>query len=96
MRSTEKHVLFAQQKIDGKVHVYPLSVHVNAKSAAAHKSLVSIAHQTGDVERVKALAPKVKTTTDGKLHDNIKFAVVELPYEPQAETVETSGDTFDL
>jgi hypothetical protein len=96
MKALERSVLFAQQKIDGKVHTYPLSVHANEKSAKAHKAMLSAAHTAKDVQRVMALAPAVKLTADGKLHDNILFAVKTLPYEPTAEVAETTGDEFTL
>lgn len=96
MKALERTVLFARHKEGNQTVTYPISVHANEKSAVAHKSLVSAAHQRGDVQRVMALAPKVKLTADGKLHPETKWALVTLPYEPAAETPETTGDTFEL
>lgn len=96
MKALERSVLFAQQKINGKTETYPLSVHANEKLAAAHKAQVSTAHAKGDVQGVMALSPRVKLSDTGKLHDNIKFAIVTLPYNPEVATPATEGDTFDL
>lgn len=96
MKALERSVLFAQQKINGKTETYPLSVHANEKLAQAHKARVSTAHSKGDVQGVMALAPRVKLSDTGKLHDNIKFAIVTLPYNPEAAELKTEGDEFTL
>lgn len=96
MKALERSVLFAQHKVNGKDVTYPVSVHSNEKTALAHKSMVSAAHKAGNVQGVMALAPKVKLTDTGKLHDNVKFAVVTLPYNPEVEIPETKDDTFEL
>jgi hypothetical protein len=96
MKALERTVLFAQQKIGTQTHTYPLSVHANERSAKAHKALVSAAHSKKDVQAVMALAPAVKLTEDGKLHDNIRFALKTLPYEPAAEVATSTEDEFAL
>lgn len=96
MKALERSVLFAQHKVGNQTVTYPISVHSGEKSAVAHKSLVSAAHKKGDVQGVMALAPKVKLTPEGKLHDNVKFAVTTLPYEPAVEVPESKDDTFEL
>ena len=96
MRSTEKTVLYARHT-DGKTHVtYPVGVFNSPKSAAAFKTHLNTAHNTGDVEATRKLAPAVKTTEAGTLHSNIAFAMLTLPYEPTIEAPEVAGESFEL
>lgn len=96
MRSTEKTVLFARHT-NGKSHVtYPVAVFNGPKSAQAFKAHLNAAHLTGNVEAVKAIAPAVKTTEAGTLHDNIAFATMTLSYEPEIAAPEVAGESFEL
>lgn len=96
MRSTEKPVLFVQHKHEGKTAMYPVSVHTNDRSAKVAKANLSHVIKSGDAEKAKALAPNLKLTADGKLPTDVKFAIVVLPYEPQAAVTESADDTFEF
>lgn len=96
MRSTEKHILFARHTEGNKSTTRPVAVFANAKSASVHKSQLSTAHASGDVDKVKGLDPKVPLTADGKLFPKTMFAIVAVPYEPSAAVEETKDDTFEM
>lgn len=96
MRSTEKPVLYVQHKHEGKTAMYPVSVHANRRSATVAKANLSHVIKSGDVAAAQLLAPSLKLTADGKLPTDVKFAILVLPYEPQAAVTESADDTFEF
>lgn len=95
-KSTSKHVLMVRHAHGKGTATYPVSVHVSKQSADLFKGHLSSVLAAGDVEAVKALVPTFKTSEDGKLPTEVKFAIVVLPYDPaRPETPESSND-FEL
>lgn len=95
-KSTSKHVLIVRHAHGKGTATYPVSVHVSKMSADAFKTHLSGVIATGDVEAVKALVPTFKTSEDGKLPNEVKYAVTVLPYDPALPGVEESGNDFDV
>lgn len=95
-KSTSKHVLIARHQHGKGTATYPVSVHVSKMSAEAFKAYLAGVVATGDVEAVKALAPTFKTSEDGKLPTEVKYAIVVLPYDPALPGVEESGNDFEV
>lgn len=96
MRSTSKYVVFTRSSHEKRTITRPTAVFANTKTAMVYKARLSAAHAAKDVQRVMALDPKAPLTPEGKLHDDTKFTVVELPYEPTEEVAERQDDTFEL
>lgn len=96
MRSAEKHVLFVQHKHGGKVAMYPVSVHANARTAAPARAALSNAVKSGDKDAALKLAPSLKLAEDGALPTDVKYAIVVLPYEPVTETPASDVETFEF
>jgi len=96
MRSTEKTVLFARHTADKKTITYPVAVFNGPRTAAQFKTHLNAAHVAGDLEAVRALAPAIKLTEDGALHNNIAFATLVLSYEPEVPETAVAGESFEL
>lgn len=95
-KSTSKHVLIVRHPHGKGVATYPVSAHVSKMSAEAFKAHLSKTVATGDAEAVKALLPMFKTSEDGKLPTEVKYALVVVPYDPALPGSEESGNDFDL
>lgn len=96
MRSTSKVILLSRTTAGKTSHTRPVGVFANSKTASAFRSVLTAAYATGSADAVKALDADVHLTEDGKLHTDVKWALLEVPYEPEV-TVGTSEDsTFTL
>lgn len=95
-KSTQKHVLIARHAHGKGTATYPVSVHVSKLAADAVKAHAASLIAAGDPEPVKALLPSFKTTDDGKLPTEVKWAVVVLPYDPALPGQAESGNDFEL
>lgn len=96
MRSTSKVVLFARTTAGKSTHTRPVGVFANSKTALSYKAHLSAAHKSGSADAMKALDPGVHLTEDGKLHDDSKWAILEVPYEPVPGASEDESETFEL
>jgi hypothetical protein len=96
MRSTEKHVLMVRHPVAKGHATYPVSVHANVKTAALHRARLASAVKAGDGNAVKTLAPNFKFTETGDLPADVKFAIVSLPYEPEAPAPVDDSETFEF
>lgn len=95
-KSTSKHVLIVRHAQGKGTATYPVSVHVSKLSAESFKNHLSSVVASGDVEHVKALVPTFKTSEDGKLPTEVKYAIVVLPYDPALPGVEDAGNDFEV
>jgi hypothetical protein len=95
-RSTSKVVVFARHA-SGKGHTtYPVSVHANIKTANAFKAKIASAHKSGDAAATKALSPAVRTDEAGVLFPDTRWAIVEVPYEPEVPVEASAEDDFEF
>jgi hypothetical protein len=95
-RSTSKVVVFARHA-SGKGHTtYPVSIHANEKTASAFRAKIAAAHKSGDADAVKALSPAVRTDESGKLFPDTRWAIVEVPYEPEVPIEDSAEDNFEF
>lgn len=95
-KSTQKTIVFARHA-NGKGHTtYPVSVHVNEKTANLFKLRIAAAHKSGDVDAVKALSPAVRTDESGKLFADTRWALVVVPYEPEVPVEASNDDGFEF
>jgi hypothetical protein len=95
-KSTTKHVLIVRHGQGKGTATYPVSVHVSKQSADSFKNHLAATIATGDDDAVKALAPTLKRSEDGKLPSDLKWAVVTLPYDPALPGVEEGANDFEL
>lgn len=81
-KSTAKTILYCRVQVEKKMHLYPVSVHVNDQSAKNFAAMLYMAYHNGDVDRVKALDPTFPFLSDGKLPTGAKWSIKQVPYEP--------------
>lgn len=92
--STHKTVLFCRVQVERKVHLYPVSVHVNEKSGKNFGAMIYMAYHNSDVDRVKQLDPSFPFMPDGTLPKGAKWSIKVVPYEPAFDALET--DVIDM
>lgn len=96
MRSTSKVVLFSRTTAGKTSHTRPVGIFANTKTASAFRSVLTAAYATGSAEAVKALDAGVHLTEAGELHTDVKWALLEVPYEPEVTGGASEDSTFTL
>ena len=96
MRSTSKVILFTRTTAGKTSHTRPVGVFANSKTASAYRSLLTSAYATGKPEAVKALDAGVALTESGELHTDVKWALLDVPYEPEAVAGDVESESFTL
>lgn len=89
MKAVTKTVLFGRVTVDKHVHLWPIGVFANDKSAKAFAGLLKMAHDTGNAELAKSLDDQTRTAEDGTLITGFRMSIKIVAYEP---TLAASGD----
>lgn len=87
--STAKTILFCRVQVGKKMHLYPVSVHVNETSGKNHGARLWLAYKSGDGDTVKALDPSFPFNEDGSLPAGAKWSIKVVPYEPKLDVIDT-------
>lgn len=95
MKSTSKTVLFTTASDGRKTIQWPVAVFNDQASAKSFAAFLRLAVKAGNVDVVKVLDPSVKLTEEGKLHANMKYSVIDLPYAPTPELPEDEPESAE-
>jgi hypothetical protein len=83
-RSTEKFIVNAASKVDGKTHIWTVAVFNSVKDAKPWVALLNLARKSGDAETIKAMDIHAPELPEGKEHTAVKYTGAVIQYGPEA------------
>ena len=82
-KSTQKTILHAAGKVDGKVKTWIVAVFNDASQAKPYAAMLKLHYGTGNIDGVKAMDPTAPAHADGKPATDVKFSASLALYCPE-------------
>jgi len=82
-KSTQKTILHAAGKVDGKAKIWIVAVFNDEKTAKPYAAMLKLHYTAGNVDAVKGMDPTAPVSQDGKVATDVKFSASQAVYNPE-------------
>ena len=82
-KSTQKTILHAAGKVDGKVKTWIVAVFNDQNQAKPYAAMLKLHYTAGNADAVKAMDPSAPMSADGKAATDVKFSASLALYCPE-------------